>query len=67
MKEDDTLIQQLAAIEKPLGYPPQILDPCCGGRMFYFDKHDPRVVPAGLTGEVFRQDMGKNSNDSSLL
>lgn len=22
---------------------PQILDPCCGGRMFYFDKHDPRI------------------------
>ncbi len=21
-----------------------ILDVCCGGRMFYFDKHDPRVV-----------------------
>jgi ubiquinone/menaquinone biosynthesis C-methylase UbiE len=20
-----------------------ILDPCCGGKMFYFDKHDPRV------------------------
>ena len=24
-------------------YPP-ILDACCGGRMFYFDKHDPRVL-----------------------
>jgi len=23
---------------------PPILDACCGGRMFYFDKHDPRVV-----------------------
>lgn len=21
-----------------------ILDACCGGRMFYFDKHDPRVL-----------------------
>jgi len=21
-----------------------ILDPCCGGRMFYFDKQDPRVL-----------------------
>ena len=24
-------------------YPP-ILDACCGGRMFYFDKNDPRVL-----------------------
>lgn len=24
-------------------YPP-ILDACCGGRMFYFDKQDPRVL-----------------------
>lgn len=23
---------------------PPVLDACCGGRMFYFDKHDPRVV-----------------------
>ena len=23
---------------------PPILDACCGGRMFYFDKHDPRVL-----------------------
>lgn len=23
---------------------PPILDPCCGGRMFYFDKEDPRVL-----------------------
>lgn len=22
----------------------RILDACCGGRMFYFDKHDPRVL-----------------------
>ena len=22
----------------------QILDACCGGKMFYFDKHDPRVL-----------------------
>lgn len=22
----------------------RILDPCCGGRMFYFDKHDERVL-----------------------
>ncbi|MCM1168807.1 MAG: class I SAM-dependent methyltransferase [Bacteroides sp.] len=22
----------------------EILDACCGGRMFYFDKHDPRVL-----------------------
>lgn len=21
-----------------------ILDACCGGKMFYFDKHDPRVL-----------------------
>lgn len=21
-----------------------VLDPCCGSRMFYFDKHDPRVI-----------------------
>ncbi|MBR4620538.1 MAG: SAM-dependent methyltransferase [Salinivirgaceae bacterium] len=23
---------------------PQILDACCGGKMFYFDKNDPRVL-----------------------
>ena len=23
---------------------PPVLDACCGGRMFYFDKHDPRVL-----------------------
>ena len=25
-------------------FPPPILDACCGGKMFYFDKHDPRVL-----------------------
>lgn len=23
---------------------PTVLDPCCGGRMMWFDKHDPRVL-----------------------
>lgn len=23
---------------------PPILDACCGGKMFYFDKEDPRVL-----------------------
>ncbi len=27
----------------PDAYPP-ILDACCGGRMMYFDKHDPRIL-----------------------
>jgi SAM-dependent methyltransferase len=26
------------------GYEKYVLDPCCGGRMFYFDKNDPRVL-----------------------
>ena len=25
-----------------------ILDACCGGKMFYFDKHDDRVLTARL-------------------
>lgn len=30
---------------------PQILDPCCGGRMFYFDKHDPRILCCDIRRE----------------
>ena len=40
-------------------YDKPILDACCGGKMFYFDKHDPRVlfhseriVRESHTGEV---------------
>lgn len=33
------MIEQI--IEKPHAH---ILDVCCGGRMFYFDKEDPRVI-----------------------
>jgi len=29
-------------VSSPL--PPPVLDPCCGGRAFYFDKRDPRVL-----------------------
>lgn len=29
---------------KSINTPPHILDACCGGRMFYFDKEDPRVL-----------------------
>lgn len=32
-----------AAFAPPKPLPP-ILDACCGGRMMYFDKHDPRVL-----------------------
>lgn len=28
-----------------------ILDPCCGGRMFYFDKNDPRVLFQDIRSE----------------
>ena len=31
------------ATKNKVAFPP-ILDACCGGRMFYFDKHDPRVI-----------------------
>lgn len=30
---------------------PQILDPCCGGRMFYFDKQDQRVLCSDIRRE----------------
>lgn len=29
---------------KTIQIPPPILDACCGGRMFYFDKEDERVI-----------------------
>lgn len=30
---------------------PQVLDPCCGGRMFYFDKRDQRVLCSDIRRE----------------
>jgi SAM-dependent methyltransferase len=27
-----------------MGQSPQVLDPCCGSKMFWFDKHNPNVV-----------------------
>ena len=30
---------------------PQILDPCCGGRMFYFDKRDQRIFCSDIRRE----------------
>lgn len=30
---------------------PKILDPCCGSRMFYFDKQDPRVLFGDIRAE----------------
>lgn len=30
---------------------PPVLDPCCGGRMFYYDKTDPRVLFADIRQE----------------
>lgn len=31
--------------------PVQVLDPCCGGRMCYFDKHDSRVLFSDIRRE----------------
>lgn len=30
---------------------PQILDPCCGGRMFWFNKYDPRATFCDIRSE----------------
>lgn len=30
---------------------PSVLDPCCGSRMFYFDKNDPRVFFGDIRSE----------------
>lgn len=30
---------------------PQVLDPCCGGRMFYFDKQNPLVLYSDIRRE----------------
>lgn len=35
-----------------------ILDACCGGKMFYFDKHDERV----LFQDIRKVSTGKRSN-----
>lgn len=43
--------KQSESITKPLGYLPQILDPCCGGRMFYYEKRDPRVLYSDIRYE----------------
>ena len=32
--------------------PPPIFDPCCGGRMCYFDKHDSRVLFSDIRRET---------------
>lgn len=46
-KQVDELIAEYDNLQKDLfrngAYKP-ILDACCGGKMFYFDKHDPRVL-----------------------
>jgi len=37
-----------------------VLDPCCGGKMFYFDKHHPLVMYGDIRREtVFMTDRGK--------
>lgn len=32
--------------------PTSILDPCCGGRMFYFDKNHPNILYCDQRSEV---------------
>lgn len=37
-----------------------ILDACCGGKMFYFDKHDERVLFQDIRFKM-KYDYGKKS------
>lgn len=37
----------------------QVLDVCCGSRMFYFDKTDPRVLFCDIREEEFEKSHGK--------
>lgn len=45
----------------------KILDACCGGRMFWFDKHSPQVLFTDIRAEEFTTGEGKNKRNRKVL
>ena len=46
---------------------PRVLDACCGGRMFWFDREHPNVVFMDIRSEVVKCDRGPGSAGHSDL
>ena len=46
---------------------PFILDACCGGRMFWFDKQNPNVLFTDIRSEEFTTGEGKHKRNRKVL